>query len=174
MSTTPYNTEIYSLINERIDREREKIIGHALKSPRLNTIGGQSVWVVDILIFSDQELLTRVPMAESGRSVRDFINEGTPVELSRSRAGQYYVVGLADKQRGNITAKTYSITDAGLGFTEGWRRDAGGSLESGNGNAVSPGTPSTTEYSYTTQLIPYGSLDYGTTPYGDVEVIRTP
>jgi len=166
--------ELFSLINERIERKRQKIIGHALSAPYMSTLGGQSIWVVDVLIYSDSEYLQQVPFAESGRSVRDFVNDGTPVELTRSYTGQFYIIALADKQRGNIVKKTYNIIDAGFGYTEGWRRNVGGSWITGNENDVIAGTPEEIEYTYTTAKIVYGNLVYGTTVYGATEIVRTP
>lgn len=166
--------ELFAIINERIERKRQKIIGHALSTPYMDTLGGQSIWVVDVLIYSDAEYLRRVPFAESGRSVRDFVNEGTPVELTRSHTGQFYIIALSDKQRGNIVKKTYNIIDAGFGYTEGWRRNTSGDWITGNENIVIPGTPEEIEYAYTTIKIIYGNLDYGTTPYGATEIVRTP
>ncbi len=167
--------ELLAFVNERIDRTREKLIGHALTPPYLHAIGGQSMWVVDVLIASDIEYLGTVPFAESGRNVRNFVNEGTPVEIKKSNAGQFYITGLSDRQIGDVTKKTYSLIDEGLAFTDGWRRDESNDWVDGNDNAVDPGTPETIEYTYTAVTIPYGSLEtYGTTPYGAKEIVRTP
>ena len=130
----PIARELLALINERIERKREKLIGEALSGPYLAELGGQSVWVVDVLIYSDSEVVESVPMAESGRAVRDFINERTPLELQRSNAGQFYVVALSDKKMAPITKKTYSRLSSGFGFVGGWRRNASGDIETGNGN----------------------------------------
>lgn len=165
---------LHKLIEEKIERSQKKIIGHALSTPYLSTIGGQSIWVVDVLVYSESDYLEAIPLAESGRSVRDFVNEGTPVELSRSNAGQFYITGLSDRKRGSLIKKTYSITDAGFGFTEGFRKDSDGTWISGNSNEIDTGTEETTEYSYSAEPMPYGDLDYGTTPYGATKIVRTP
>lgn len=166
--------ELFLLINERIDREQKKIIGHAMCVPYLSTIGGYETWCVDVLIYSDSELLSAVPLAESGRNVRDFVNLGRPVELQRSKMGQFYVVGLADRKKGSINKNTYSASDNGFAFSQGWRKNNSGNLETGNQNEVTPVSGAEVNYSYTTEIIPYSELVYGTTPYGATRTVRTP
>jgi len=166
--------ELLALINERIERKREKLIGTAVSLPYLYAFGSYSAWVVDVLYRSDEELLIAVPIAESGRNVRDFVNLWAPVELQRSNSGQFFIVGLADRQRGAIYKNTYSITDAGLGFTEGWKKNDVGSWINGNNNPVSPGTPEEIVYYYETEIIPFGELNFGVTPWGASRTTRYP
>lgn len=177
------NRKLQSLINERIERKRQSIIGHALSIPYLKSfvrhIKGDipqtySVWVVDVLIKSNYEKFTGIPLAESGRKVRDFINIETPLEITRSATGQFYVVGLSDRKKGLTSLNTYSLAGAKLQFTDGWKLDGEGNPSSGNQNQMNPGTPQNINYQYTVYAIQYGNLNYGTTPYGATAVLRTP
>jgi len=181
--STKMNRKLQSLINERIERKRQSLIGHALSIPYLKPfvrhIKGDipqtySVWVVDVLVKSNHEKLTGVPLAESGRKVRDFVNVETPLEITRSATGQFYVVGLSDRKKGLTSLNTYSLAGAKLQFTDGWKLDGGGLPNSGNQNQMNPGTPQYIEYQYTVYTVRYGDLDYGTTIYGATAVLRTP
>ena len=165
--------ELKAYVLDKIDRKRQKLLGHSMAAPWLKTIGGQQVWVTDVLIRSDSELLRAVPIAENNRQIRNFVTEGTPVEVQRSQAGQFYISGLADTKKGDVVKKTYDIADEGLAFTEGWKIAGTGIYETGNGNTATPGTPATTTSNYSLVTIEYGDLDYGVTPYGAKEIIRT-
>ena len=165
--------KLKTFVNEKIYRQRPKLLGHAVSAPYMKTVGGQSVWVVDVIVHSDGEELVAVPIAENNRQIRNFCTKGTPVELQRSNSGQFYVSGLSDTQKGNVVGKTYSPITEGLAFSQGWRLE-GTSWETGNGNEADEGTPATTTYSYTVITLTYSELTYGTTPYGATRTVRTP
>jgi len=158
--------------NKRIYREREKIYGLAVSAPYLKTLGNQAVWVLDVLIHSDSELMESMPIAENNRQIRNFVTEGTPIEIQRSSTGFFYVSGLANKEKGSVNKKTYKLADYNLGFAEGWKLDSSGDYETGNGNAPSEGTATTTEKQYIFETIIYGDLTYGVTPYGSKKYTR--
>lgn len=165
--------ELKSLINERIVRSREKIIGHAISDPYLSARGDSSPWVIDVVVRSDREILYAVPIAESGRKVRAFISVGAPIELQRNALGQFFAVALADRQRGNTVKNAYSRSVLGFGFVSGWKYSSTGTIVTGNNNTANQGNTGTTTNSYTRTLLTYGELSYGTTPYGAYKITRT-
>jgi len=159
--------------DKRIYRTRQKIYGHAVTIPYLKTLGNQPTWVIDVLIRSDAELLTAVPIAENNRQIRNFVTEGTPIELQRSQTGFFTVSGLANRKKGTVVKKTYKLGDYNLGFAFGLKLDAGGDYETNNNNIISQGSNTTTEKQYIFTAIPYGDLDYGVTHYGAKSYVRT-
>lgn len=168
--------ELRNYVIERIDRKARKKIGKAVSSPYLKAIGedGNTTWVVDVLIEEDQELLYGLAISESNLKIRNNVEDGTPVELQKNSAGHWIVTGRASMLPGPVVAKTYSIADAGLAFSEGWRiRDEGGTIfVTGQGNTVDPGTPTTTTHQWTFTQLTYGELTYGVTAYGAKRATR--
>lgn len=158
--------ELRHYIYEKISQKRAKILGHCTCVPYIKQVGGQEVWVIDVLVRHDCELLRGVPIAENNRQIKNFVTEGTPVEVQRDQAGQCYVSGLSDTQKGTVAKKSYSPMTEGFGFAQGWRYDGSGNVQTGNSNTVGTVTPGTHTYSYTWVTMPYSDLDYGTTPYG--------
>jgi hypothetical protein len=167
-------SQIKSFVNDRIYRQREKILGHALNRPYLYTLNGQSTWVVDVVVNSKEELLTHTPIAENNRQIKNFVSSGTPVELQRSNAGLFYISGLSDRQKGDVKKKSYKIDDYGFGYSQGWKKNSGGNYITGNDNTPDIGTEETINYYYVTTLIPFGSLDWGTTELGAYLITRYP
>lgn len=160
-------------IDNQIVRSDKKLLGHAVSTPYKKNINALTdpdeieefgVWVVDVLVRSDLLLVTDVPIAENNRRIKDFVTDGTPVELQRSKAGQFYISGLSDVQRGTVTQNTYTLASAGLAFTEGWRLNSNDNFETGNENEVDEGTAETTNFFYTFAITPLGDLDFGITP----------
>jgi len=60
---------LIKLIDEKIKRREKKIIGTAVSFPYLLTLGTRLVWVVDILIGHDKELMKKVPISENNRQI---------------------------------------------------------------------------------------------------------
>lgn len=167
--------QLKKLIQERVKSGQQKLRGTAVSVPSLQTVNGNPVWVVDVMIRQDEELLKNVPIAENNRQIRNFVNDGTPVEVHRSNMGQFYISGLSDLESGQVNKKTYSPENLGIAFTRGWKRNTeSGNLETGNSNTVTPATEATITYSYIFEVIPLGELDFGVTPLGAKRAIRTP
>lgn len=151
-------------VDFHISRREHNIYGHAVGLPYIVDIGNQETWVVDVMVDTMSELLLRVPIAENNRQVRNFVNDGSPLELRKSNAGQFFVSGLSAKKKGNVHKKVYKIDTYYYGFTEGFKLNASGNYESGNGNEQDTGTEDDTTYYYVTTITALGDLDFGVTP----------
>ena len=166
-------SKLRKYVNDKIARREKKRNARAVSSPYLKTIGGKSVWVADVLVYEDKELLMGVAISESNRAVRDAVSDGSPVEITRSPVGFWYISGRSSIDPGVVISKTYSIADEGLAFSEGWTPDGAGGWITGNENEMDPGSETTETHGYTFEVIPYGELIYGTTPYGATRYTRT-
>ena len=120
--TTPRDNPLAKFVDERIKRQRDKLIGLALPSGSgkfirelsLSGILGSTTNVIDIQIPGESTLCERpatgtilrsVPIALNNRSVGYVRYVQTPLELSKSASGGLEVTGLSKRGPAIVSRK---------------------------------------------------------------------
>lgn len=158
-------------VDKQIYRNRDKLLGTALKSPYLYTINGQENWVTDVLIDAQQEILTHVPILEVNRQVKNTVTLGTSVELHRNNLGFFYISGASYYKKGPVNFNNYKPENDFLGFTQGWKLGNIG-YESGSGNVIPVLPEKEINYNIYSEVIPFGDLNFGITAFGAERIVK--
>lgn len=117
----------------------DEINGKVLTRPALLVTDGVSqVYAVDVDI-GQGEALRNVPLARGNREI-SYADIGNACRLRRTASGQYEVIGFSKEAPGTYTRVLVNLSTLQL--------------------------TGIVDLSVTTELVPYGSLVYGTTPYG--------
>lgn len=165
-------SKIGKFVKDRIKRNREKITAVVVSSPYLFSYGGQSVWVVDVLISGKSEIVKHVTIPENNREVRNFVTDGTPIFLQKDNAGQFFVAGLSNISKQNVVYNRFNLALNGLAFTRGIKITQDQSGTTGNGNQIDLGNETQATLGFEFSVVPYGELDYGTSVYGQKKATR--
>ena len=147
-------------IDERIDRTKKKINGTILYGPYKQDIGGEEIWVSDVIIEHDQQVLYKVAIADYNFAVR-YAHQGSPVELEVDRSGMFRITGRAKIQKNAVTIKSTKPGDLYAGL-EGLTFVSGNTYQTGNGNNVTVSDDTETTYEWRARAYTLGEM----TPWG--------
>ena len=161
-------------VEEKITR-RKKLRGKIATPPTMLNIGGEDIWVADVILSEEDEILEKVPISAYNFNVR-FADIGAPVELERDSAGILQIIGRSGILKGPVKISKREVSENKFGFTQGLKiNPTSGNYETGNDNEVTIPPLTTETHQYTTRYLTYGELSpYGFLPYGAREVTKEP